>query len=81
MSDLDRYNLFLYVNHKMGNGVETFTELSWYEADAHSFAEPAQASSGAADLQVGPANYYNPFGPCTSPNRPPDPVIGVDVPF
>ncbi len=80
LSDLDRYNLFLYVNHKMDNGVEAFTELSWYEADTHSFAEPAQASSGAADLQVGPANYYNPFGPCTSPNRLPDAIIGVDVP-
>jgi iron complex outermembrane receptor protein len=80
LADLDRYNLFLYVNHQMDNGVEAFTELSWYQADTNSFAEPAQASSGAADLQLGPENYYNPFGPCDSPNRLPAEIIGDDVP-
>ena len=80
VSELERYNLFLYINHEMGNGVETFTELAWYSADTLLNERAAQASSGAADLQLGPANYYNPFGPCTSPNRLPDAIIGVDVP-
>jgi iron complex outermembrane receptor protein len=79
-SELTRYNLFLYINHEMESGVESFTELSWYEAETNMLRHPAIASSGAADLQVGPANYYNPFGPCGSPNRLPDEIIGTDVP-
>jgi outer membrane receptor protein involved in Fe transport len=79
-SALDRYNLFLYVNHEMENGTESFTEVSWYEADSTFLRHPSLASSGAADLQLGPQNYYNPFGPCDSPNRLPPEIIGTDVP-
>jgi len=63
-SDLDRYNLFLYLNHDFGNGVEAFTEFSWYEADSNFNADAAYFSIGASDLQIGPEYYYNPFGPC-----------------
>ena len=30
-------------------------------------------------FEVGAQNYYNPLGPCGSPNRLPDSVIGTDV--
>jgi len=80
VSELERYNLFLYINHEMGNGVEAFTELAWYSADTLMTERAASASLGATDLYVGPANPYNPFGPCGSPNRLPDAIIGVDVP-
>ncbi len=68
-SDLDRYNLFLYVNHEMDNGVESFTELSWYQADSRLRADASYLSIGASDLAVGQDYYWNPFGPCGSPNR------------
>jgi len=73
-SELDRYNLFLYVNHEFGNGVESFTELSWYEADSNFNADAAYFSIGESDLQLGPEYYWNPFGPCLvdglpNPNR------------
>ena len=68
-SDLDRYNLFFNLNHDFGNGVEAFTELSWYEADSNFNADAAYFSIGASDLQIGPDYYYNPFGPCGSDNR------------
>jgi outer membrane receptor protein involved in Fe transport len=67
--DLDRYNLFLYVNHEFDNGVESFTELSWYEADSNFNADASYLSIGASDLVVGPEYYWNPFGVCGSDNR------------
>ena len=69
VSDLDRLNLFLYINHEMENGVESFTELSWYEADSNFNADAAYLSIGASDLAIGPDYYYNPFGSIGSPNR------------
>jgi outer membrane receptor protein involved in Fe transport len=78
-SELDRYNLFLYVNHEMESGTESFTELSWYEADSNMKVHAALASAGASDLQLGPEYYYNPFGPCGSPNRVPEAdAAGID---
>jgi outer membrane receptor protein involved in Fe transport len=79
-SELKRYNMVLFINHELENGLESFTEMSWYEAETNMLRHPSIASSGAADLQVGPLNYYNPFGPCGSPNRLPDEIIGTDVP-
>jgi iron complex outermembrane receptor protein len=70
-SDLDRYNLFLYINHEMENGIEAYTELSWYQADTNLIRHPATMTTGI-ELYVGAENYYNPFGPCTSPNRTPN---------
>ena len=62
-SELDRYNLFFYVNHEFGNGVEAFTELSWYQADSNFKSDAAYFSIGESDLQLGPDYYWNPFGP------------------
>ncbi|MDH3759210.1 MAG: TonB-dependent receptor plug domain-containing protein, partial [Gammaproteobacteria bacterium] len=80
VSELERYNLFLYINHEMASGVEAFTELSWYEADSNLLRHSSLASSGQADLQLGPANYYNPFGPLGSPSRLRD-ENGDELPF
>lgn len=62
-SELDRYNLFVYINHEMENGLELFTELGWYEAESVLIADSSYLSIGASDLQLGPDYYYNPFGP------------------
>jgi iron complex outermembrane receptor protein len=78
-ADLERVNVFLYVNHEMENGSEAFTEFSWYESDTNLIRHSAVSTTGV-ELQVGAQNYYNPFGPCGSPNRLPDSVIGTDVP-
>ena len=87
MSDLDRYDLFVYVNHEFENGVEAFTELSWYEADSNYNVDASYLSIGASDLQLGPEYYYNPFGPCLlsdgsdNPNRLPDSLgDGTNIP-
>jgi hypothetical protein len=72
-SDLDRYNVFLYVNHEMQNGVEAFTELSWYQAKSNFNADASYLSIGASDIQIGPDYYYNPFGPCLLADGSPNP--------
>jgi len=74
-SELDRYNMFVYLNHEFDNGVEAYTELHYYTAKTNQFRHPAGFTSGV-NLIVGAKNYYNPFGPCGSPNRLPDEIIG-----
>jgi len=67
-SDLDRYNLFLFLTHEMENGTEAYTELSYYEADTNLIRHPSASLTGV-EVAIGAQNYYNPFGPCDSPNR------------
>ncbi|MDJ0656937.1 MAG: TonB-dependent receptor [Xanthomonadales bacterium] len=78
-SDLERHNLFVYVNHEFDSGLESFTELHYYDSDTNLSRHPS-ASFSSVRLRVGPENYYNPLGPCGSPNRLPDSIIGTDVP-
>ena len=72
-SDLDRFNVFLYVNHEFESGIESFTELSWYEAESNFNADASYLSIGASDIQIGPDYYYNPFGPCLLADGSPNP--------
>ena len=74
-SDLKRGNVFVFVNHDFGNGMESFSELHYYTSDTHMFRHASYAFS-TVKHRVGAQNYYNPFGPCGSPNRLPESVIG-----
>jgi len=67
-SDLDRYNVFLYLNHEFDSGTESYTEFSYYQASTKLIRHPVTFTTGI-ELYVGAENYYNPFGPCDSPNR------------
>ena len=73
-SDLKRSNVFVYVNHQFEGGTESFTELSYYKAETNALRDPS-SPLGAVPLRIGAANYWNPFGPCGSPNRLPADVI------
>ena len=73
-SDLERTNVFLFLNHEYPGGVESFTEVGYYQAVTNTFRHPS-ASFSTVKLEVAPQNYYNPFGPCGSPNRLPDALI------
>ncbi len=79
VSELDRINTFLYLNHEFENGVESFTEVGYYESDSNLFRHPS-ASFSSVKLRIAPDNYYNPFGPIGSPNRLPESLIGTEVP-
>ncbi len=73
-SKLERNNLFLFVNHEFDNGVESFTEVSYYQSKTD-LRRHTTAPFTAVKLRVGAENYYNPLGPCGSPNRLPDELI------
>lgn len=77
--EIDRTTVFAYVNHEINERLELFADAYFYQSHSQRFLNPAVAL-GAVPLRVGAANYYNPLGPCTSPNRLPDSVIGTDVP-
>jgi iron complex outermembrane receptor protein len=78
-SDLDRYNVYAYLNHDFDNGVQFYSELQWYESKTNLIRHPS-ASFSDVKLRVAAQNYYNPLGPCGSPNRLSDDIIGTDVP-
>ncbi|MCW8926454.1 MAG: TonB-dependent receptor plug domain-containing protein, partial [Xanthomonadales bacterium] len=70
-SDLDRFNIFLFLNHEFENGVEAYTELSYYQADTE-FLVRRTTTLTNFEMYLGAESYYNPFGKCGSPNRLPD---------
>lgn len=70
-SELERKSVFVYINHEMENGVESFTELSAYDYDSNLSRHPS-APFSSVKLRVAADNYYNPWGPCGSPNRIPE---------
>ncbi len=68
VSELDRQNYFLFINHEFEDGTEAYTELSYYHAKTNLFRHPVSTTTGV-EMRVGVNNYYNPFGPLGSPNR------------
>ncbi|MBI1405646.1 MAG: TonB-dependent receptor [Caulobacter sp.] len=80
--EVDRYNVFSQLTHQFDNGVESFTELSYYKADTYSERAAQPVDDSLAYIIVPKENYWNPFGPTTSPNRLPGinaPAAGLDV--
>ena len=84
-SDLKRTNVFGYVNHDFDNGMESFTEFSYYKSDSNLFRHPSTRLSAVEKHTVAADNFYSPFGPCGSPNRldaaliPGIPCTGVEL--
>jgi outer membrane receptor protein involved in Fe transport len=56
-SELVRSNIVMFINHDMGNGTESFTELAYYQSDSDRIAHPSYAFSSSKH-RVGPDNYY-----------------------
>ena len=56
-SQLVRNNVVMFINHDMGNGVESFTELGVYSSDSDRTAHASYAFSSSKH-RVGPDNYY-----------------------
>ena len=85
-SDLDRVNVFAYLNHDFGNGLESFTEMSAYLSYTNTYRQASTRLSAVAKYRVGGSDPYNPFGPCTladgsvNPYRLDDAAAMADVP-
>ena len=56
-SALVRTNVVLFINHDMGNGNESFTELAFYKSDSDRTAHASYAFSSSKH-RVGADNYY-----------------------
>lgn len=82
-SALERVNIYMTVDHELSDSLESFTELMYYTGDTNLIRHPASFVNSASNLTVGAANYWNPFGPCGSPNRianiPSVPCAGVEL--
>jgi outer membrane receptor protein involved in Fe transport len=79
VSELDRYNVYAYLNHEFDSGLLFYSELSYYKSETNTIRQPS-ASFTSVKLRVAADNYYNPLGPCGSPNRLPEELIGTEVP-
>jgi iron complex outermembrane recepter protein len=56
-SELVRTNAVMFINHDMGNGTESFTELAFYRSDSDRTAHASYAFSSSKH-RVGADNYY-----------------------
>ena len=74
-SALKRVNVYATVDHQFSDTLESFTELMYYASTTNIVRGPSSFVNSASNLIVGAQNYYNPFGPCGSPNRLPSTVI------
>ncbi len=80
-SAMERYNIYSSLNHQLGDGMESFTEFSYYKSNTRRASSPSAMLNSSFDFTVGAANYWNPLGPCGSPNRiVPCEADGSDVP-
>lgn len=60
-SELERSNLFVFVNHDLGNGLESFSEIGLYRS-ATTMSRHPTASFSTSELIFSADNPYNPFG-------------------
>ena len=74
-SALERLNVYATIDHQINESLESFTELMYYTSETVTRRGPSSFVNAASNLVVGAQNYYNPFGPCGSPNRLPASVI------
>ncbi|QDP03058.1 TonB-dependent receptor [Thalassotalea sp. PS06] len=75
-SELQRNNVFVFVNHEFDSGLESFTELSFYKSETNTVRH-ASASFSTSELVLSANNYYNPFGALGSPNRLDESITGT----
>ena len=69
---LDRTNIYAFLNHEFGNGVESFTEFSAYVSNTNTIRTANTRLSAVDNFEVPADHFANPFGPCGSPSRLPD---------
>ena len=60
-SELSRVNLFATITHEFDSGLESFTELSYYQSSTN-LTRHSSAPFSSVKLEMGPDNPYNPLG-------------------
>jgi len=84
-SALNRTSVFVFLNHEFDNGVQSYSEFTMYRSNTNTIRHRSTRLGAVRRFRLSPQHYYNPFGPCTSPNRLPGldpadvPCTGVEV--
>ncbi|ALO46380.1 TonB-dependent receptor domain-containing protein [Pseudohongiella spirulinae] len=60
--DTERSNLMLTLSHDLDNGINSFSELTYYSSDSKTQRASGPLDSGLAYIIVPSTNYYNPTG-------------------
>jgi iron complex outermembrane recepter protein len=69
ITEVKRWNAYMTLEHDISDTLEAFGEFLFYKAGTDSARATQPMDSGLAFLIVPAANFWNPFGPTTSPNR------------
>ncbi len=72
VSDRNRFNGFVFLNHDFDNGVRLYSEFGYYYAETDATLESITSIS-SGDIVIPASNYWNPFGPVTFANGDPNP--------
>ena len=80
VGDLERINVFTYLEHSLTDDLELFADLTYYTADSKIVREGSSALGAVAKLQLSETAYYNPLGAVGVTSRLPDSIIGTNVP-
>ncbi|MEJ2129212.1 MAG: TonB-dependent receptor [Woeseiaceae bacterium] len=80
LSEAKRTNVFAFLTHEFGNGMESFTEVSAYISDTLQQREQAAKLSAVAKYRIAADAYWNPLGAVGTSARLPDSIIGPDIP-
>lgn len=80
LSDLTRTNVFVFLNHDFGNGLESFSEFSAYITDTFTVRHRSTRLGAVANYTIAADAYWNPVGAVGTTARLPDSIIGPDVP-
>ena len=80
LSDLKRTNVFVFLNHDFGNGLESFSEFSAYISDTFTVRHRSTRLGAVAKYRIAADAYWNPVGAVGTTARLPDSIIGPDVP-
>ena len=60
-SELSRANIFTTITHEFDSGLESFTELAYYQSSTN-LTRHSSAPFSSVKLELGPDNPYNPLG-------------------
>ncbi len=72
--DIKRNNVFATMTHELDNGIEMFSEASYYQSDYASYFGP-NVISDVNKMYIPADSHYNPFGPVGSEHR----MAGLDL--
>lgn len=76
MPELERINLYFTGKYDLTDDLRAFAEVGYYTATTHA-VQTSTTNLASLPIAIAATNYFNPFGPTSSPNRLPGLNIGA----